>query len=331
MTDHSSVLRIGILGAASIVPMALTGPARSIPEILVLAVAARDPARARRFASKHRIPRVHPTYEALLADPDIDAVYNPLPNSLHAEWTIRALRAGKHVLCEKPFAANTRQAEEMARAATATGRVLSEGFAYRHHPLAARMKAILAGGELGSIRRFEARFCFLLPSPGNIRYRYDLAGGATMDCGCYPISLIRFLAGAEPTVTGAQARLLSPQVDYRMAADLAFPDGRTGRMVCDMLSPALLRSEVKVQGEAGELRVINPYHPHWFHRLTVRGRQGKRSEHVRGHNIYADQLRAFVKAIRGEEPLSTDPADAVGTMRVIDAVYQKAGLKPRAT
>ena len=193
------------------------------------------------------------------------------------------------------------------------------------------MKAILASGELGSIRRLEAQFCFLLPSPGNICYRYNLAGGATMDCGCYPISLLRFLAGAEPAVTHAQAHLLSPQVDYRMVADLAFPDGRTGRMVCDMLSPELFRSQVRVQGEAGELRVINPYHPHWFHRLTVHGRQGTRGEHIRGEDIYADQLRAFVKAVRGEGQLSTDPADAVGNMRVIDAVYEKAGLKPRAT
>jgi predicted dehydrogenase len=324
-------LRIGVLGAAAITPMALIGPARAVPEAQIVAVAARDPARARAFARKHRIPQVHQTYDALLADPAIDAVYNPLPNSLHAAWSIRALQAGKHVLCEKPFASNASEAEAMAQAASAAGRVLSEGFAYRYHPLAARMREIVASGELGTIRHIEGQFCFLLPSPGNIRYRYDLAGGATMDAGCYPISLVRFLAGAEPAVRRAQARLLSPQVDYWMAADLEFPDRRSGRIVCAMLSPALFRSRAVVRGSAGELRVTNPYHPHWFHRLKVRSRQGTRSEHLSGENTYVYQLRAFVGAIRGELRLNTDPQDAIGTMRVIDAIYQKAGLKPRAT
>ncbi|HEY2981377.1 MAG TPA: Gfo/Idh/MocA family oxidoreductase [Anaerolineales bacterium] len=328
MTDSRPV-RIGILGAAAIVPMALTGPARSVADVEIAAVAARDPARARPFARKHRIPRVHATYADLLADPAIDAVYNPLPNGLHAEWTIRALRAGKHVLCEKPFASNADEAEQMARAAAETGLVLSEAFAYRYHPLAARMQAILASGALGRIQHFNAEFCFLLPSPGDIRFKYELAGGAMMDAGCYPVSLIRFLSGAEPDVVRAKARLLSPQVDRRMSADLSFADGRTAHLVCNMLSPQLFRSVVSVRGEAGELRVISPFQPHIFNRLTVRTRAGRRSEHVRGGNSYSEQLRAFVRAIRGQAKLNTDPADAIGNMRVIDAIYDKAGLKRR--
>src|SRR6185295_11726888 len=144
-----SPIRIGVLGAAAIVPMALTKPALAVPEVQITAIAARDPKRAQGFARKHHIPRVHETYTDLLADPEIDAIYNPLPNSLHAEWTIRALRAGKHVLCEKPFASNAREAEEMANAAKETGLVLSEAFAYRYHPITARVKDILASGELG--------------------------------------------------------------------------------------------------------------------------------------------------------------------------------------
>ncbi len=326
---HTSSLCIGVLGAASIVPSALIGPARSVPEVQVAAVAARNPARANVFARKHGIPRVHQTYADLLADPQIDAVYNPLPNSLHAEWTVRALRAGKHVLCEKPLSANARQAEEMAQAAREAGRVLSEGFAYRYHPLAARMKEIVASGELGSIRHIEGQFCFLLPSPGNIRFRYDLAGGALMDAGCYPVSLIRFLAGAEPAVTHAQARLISPQVDYWMKADLAFADGRSGRIACALLSPWLFRSFVAVRGDAGELRVFNPYHPHWLHRLTLRTRAGIRREQVPGENVYVYQLRAFARAVRGEGSLSTGPDDALANMRLIDAIYEKAGLQRR--
>ena len=322
--------RIGVLGAAAIAPMALTNPARSVPEVQVVAISARDTKRAQRFAHKHHVPRVHNTYSDLLADPKIDAIYNPLPNSLHAEWTIRALRAGKHVLCEKPFASNTREAEEMADAARETGLILSEAFAYRYHPLTARVKEIISSGEIGKIRHIEAQFCFLLPTTNNIRFKYELAGGALMDCGCYPVSLIRHLAEAEPNVVHAEARLFAPQVDHKMTADLSFADGRTAHLVCDLLSPNLFRSFVRIEGELGKLRVINPYHPHWFHWLTVQSSRGTSRKSVRGENVYALQLRAFVQAIHGERKLNTDPADAIGNMRVIDAIYEKANLKRRS-
>ena len=324
-----SRIRIGVLGAAAIVPMALTNPARSVPEAQIIAIAARDPKRAEAFARKHKIPRVHQTYNDLLDDPDVDAIYNPLPNSLHAEWTIQALKAGKHVLCEKPFASNAQEAEEMAEVAHETGLLLSEAFAYRYHPLTAKVKEIIVSGELGKVQHIEAQFCFLLPSPNNIRFKYELAGGALMDCGCYPVSLIRFLAEAEPTVERAEARLFASQVDYKMSADLSFPDGRTARLVCDMLSPRLFRSSLKIEGEEGKLQVFNPYHPHWFNWLSMRRRNGSHSEYVRSENVYALQLRAFIKAIRGEIRLNTDPADAVGNMQVIDSIYEKAGLKKR--
>jgi predicted dehydrogenase len=325
----SSPVRIGVLGAATIVPAALTDPARMVHDVQILAIAARDPKRAAVFAKKHHIPRVHQTYNALLADQDIDAIYNPLPNSLHAEWTIRALKAGKHVLCEKPFASNAQEAEEMARVAVEKGLVLSEAFAYRYHPLTSRVKEIIASGEIGKVERIDAQFCFLLPAPNNIRFKYDLAGGALMDCGCYPVSLIRYLAEAQPTVERAEARLLKPQVDSRMIADLSFSDGRTAHLVCDMLSPRLFRSTLDVEGTEGKLHVFNPYHPHWFNRLKVQGRKGSYSESASNENVYALQLRAFVKAIRGETKLNTNPEDAVGNMRVIDAIYEKAGLQPR--
>ncbi len=326
-----SLIRLGVLGAAAIVPMALTKPARSVTEVQIVAIAARDPKRAATVARRHHIPRVHQTYDDLLEDPEIDAIYNPLPNSLHATWTIRALKAGKHVLCEKPFSSNAREAEEMANAAQETGLVLSEAFAYRYHPLTARVKEILASGDLGNIKHIEAQFCFLLPSPKNIRFNYELAGGALMDCGCYPVSLIRYLKEDEPTVRKAKARLFAPQVDSKMEAHLEFADGCTAHLVCDMLSPRLFRSFLRVDGDAGTLRVINPYHPHWFNWLSARGRSGSQSESIRAENAYGLQLRAFIKAIRGEMKLNTDPVDATGNMRVIDTIYEKAGLKKRGT
>jgi predicted dehydrogenase len=327
MTD--TPLRIGILGAARIAPMALVRPARRVPEVAVSAVAARDPARAQAFASKHGIPRVHPSYDALLADPELDAVYNPLPNSLHCEWSIKALQAGKHVLCEKPMAANAAEAERMAGAARATGKMLVEAFHWRYHPLAARMREIIDGGELGTVRHVEAHFSIPLLIPGDIRYRLELAGGATMDVGCYAISILRFLAGAEPEVVRAEAKLASPGVDRYMAAEFQFPDGRSGRMTCSLFSAVLLRMAALVRGDRGQLTVFNPIVPHLFHRLTLRNERGTRVERLHGDATYTYQLRAFAAAVRHGTPLPTGPDHGIANMKVIDAVYTHAGLRPR--
>ena len=331
MTDP---LRLGILGAARIAPMALIRPARQVPEAVVAAVAARDPARARAFAAKHGIPRVAERYEALIADPELDAIYNPLPNSHHCEWTIRALAAGKHVLCEKPIAANAAEAERMAEAARASGRVLVEAFHWRYHPLAARMREILASGEIGRVQHLEAWLCFPMLSPSDIRWRLDLAGGALMDAGCYPVSMVRHLAKAtdeesEPEVVSARSWLRSPQVDRRTEAELRFADGRSGKIGCSMLSHTLLWTSILARGDAGEMRVANPIAPHFWNRLRVRNARGTRSERVRGDATYTHQLRAFVDAVRRGTPVPTDPRDAIANMRVIDAIYRAAGLQPR--
>ena len=325
-------LRFGILGAARIAPMALVAPAKRVAEAHVLAIAARDPAKARAFATKHGIPRVHDSYEALLADPELDAVYNPLPNGLHCEWTIRALRAGKHVLCEKPIASNAAEAQRMADAARETGRVLVEAFHWRYHPLAKRVKQLLADGAIGAPRHYEAVLAIPLGFLRNdIRWSWELAGGALMDAGCYTVSMVRHMSEAEPQVVSAQALLWSPQVDRRMDAQLRFADGRTGAITASMWSRTLLKLALRVQGERGELRVFNPIAPHFYHRLTVRTPSGTTRERVAGETTYACQLRAFVDHVRNGTPVPTGPDDAVANMRVIDAVYRAAGLQPRAT
>lgn len=322
-------LRFGILGAARIAPMALVRPARAVEDAEVVAVAARDPVRARAFAERHHIPRIHEGYEALLADPEVDAVYNPLPNALHADWTIRALEAGKHVLCEKPLASNAAEAERMAAAARGAERRLVEAFHWRYHPLAARLLEILASGELGRVRHLETELAIPFLLPRDIRWRLDLAGGATMDVGCYTIHMLRTLAGAEPRVLRARARELRPGVDRAMEADLAFEDGRTGRIRCALLSARVLRTRARVEADGGRLDVWNPLAPHFFHRLRVRTSAGRRSERVAGRATYVHQLEAFVRAVREGSPLPTDPEDAVANMRVVDAVYDAAGLARR--
>ncbi len=202
-------LRVGVRGAARIAPAGVIRPARRQPGVTVAAVAARDPERAARFARDHDIPRVAPSYQALVDDSDIDAIYNPLPNGLHAEWTLKALESGKHVLCEKPITANATEAERVAAAAERKKLVVMEAFHYRYHPLAKRAVEIASSGELGTVRRVEAAICFPLPRFSDIRYRLDLAGGATMDAGCYAIHLSRVLGAGESTVTSARAKLQS--------------------------------------------------------------------------------------------------------------------------
>jgi predicted dehydrogenase len=322
-------LRIGVLGAARIAPLALINPAKQNSEVAVAAVAARDASRARVFAAKHDIPRVHESYEALIADPDLDAVYNPLPNGLHGRWTRAALTAGKHVLCEKPFTANAAEAREIADLAAQSDRVVMEAFHYRYHPLALRVEEIIASGELGKLERVEAALCFPLPRFSDIRYNYSLAGGATMDAGCYAVHMVRTFGGETPEVVSAQAKLHDPQVDRAMTAELRFAGGHTGRVRCSMWSSRLLEISAHVIGDRGELRVLNPVTPQFFHRLSIRSTDGKRVERFPRRATYAYQLDAFAGAVLRSEPVKTTPEGAVENMTVIDAIYRAAGLPLR--
>ncbi|MDQ1477631.1 MAG: hypothetical protein QOE62_2860 [Actinomycetota bacterium] len=324
-------VRIGILGAARIAPPAVIKPARNVDEARVGAVAARDRSRADAFASKHGIPRVHDTYADLVADPELDAVYNPLPNGLHARWTIAALEAGKHVLCEKPFTANAQEAEAVAAVAERTGLVVMEAFHYRYHPLAHRMREIVESDELGTIQRIEAALCFPLPKFSDIRYQYDLAGGATMDVGTYTVHMARLLGREEPEVVSAVAKLRTPQIDRAMRAELAFPSGHTGRITCSMWSHWVLQTSVRVTGDRGEMRVINPTAPQVWHRMRVKTAAGARSEHFSRRATYEYQLEAFCAAVLRGTPTLTPPADSIANMRVLDAIYVAAGLTPRGT
>ena len=327
-------LRIGVLGAAHIVPGALLVPAREDPEVEVVALASRDQARARLFADQHGIPRVLGSYDELLADPDVDAVYNPLPNGLHGRWTLAALAAGKHVLCEKPFTANAEEAEQVAAAARESGLVVMEAFHYRYHALTERMLDLLASGRLGRVRRIDTWFRVRLRDPGDIRWDLPLAGGATMDIGCYPVHLLRTLAGrvagGEPTVLSATAQERSPGVDRALRAELSLPGGATGSVSGAMLARRPRTSGARVVGTAGTMGVTGFVAPQSGHRLVVRDRSGRRAGGVaRAPSSYAAQLRAFADAVLRGASFPTGVDDAVANMRVIDACYAAAGLPRR--
>jgi predicted dehydrogenase len=322
-------LRIGILGAARIAPAALVKPASSLPSVSIDAVAARSHVRARAFADRYDIPQAYGEYEQLLADPDLDAVYIPLPNGLHGHWTRAALAAGKHVLCEKPFTANAAEAREIAGLAAASDRVVMEAFHYRYHPLALRVEEIVASGELGELRRVETALCFPLPKFSDIRYDYGLAGGATMDAGCYAVHMARIFGGETPSVVSASAKLRDPRIDRAMTAELRFPSGHTGRIECSMWSSSLLKVSAKVIGSRGSLAVLNPLAPQAYHRLSVRTGDARRTEKFPRRTSYAYQLDAFAAAVLRGEPVKTSAADAVETMTVIDEIYRAAGLPLR--
>lgn len=324
-------VRIGILGAARIAPMAIVRPAKNVSAAKIVAVAARDRARAAEFAQKQGIERVHDSYEALISDPDIDAIYNPLPNSLHAKWTLAAIAAGKHVLCEKPFTANADEAVTVAAAADQSKLVVMEAFHYRYHPLALRVREIIDSGELGILNKVETYMCFPLPKFSDIRYRHDLAGGALMDAGCYAVHMARFFGREEPRIVSAQAKLRTPDVDRAMRAEVQYPSGHMGSITCSMWSWTLLKMSARIVGDKGEARVFNPIAPQFYHRLTVIAGGKKRVEKLSRRPTYEYQLEAFCAAIQSGAPVLTPPSDAVANMRVIDAIYLAAGMQPRGS
>jgi predicted dehydrogenase len=321
-------VRIGILGAAAIGPNAVITPARHTEGVEVVAVSARQPAVAAKYAAKHAIARVHETYDALLADPEIDAVYIPLPNGLHGRWTTRALDAGKHVLCEKPFTANADEAASVAAHAKSSGLIVMEAFHWRYHPGALRMIEILRSGELGALTHAEASVCFPLLRRGDIRFRRDLAGGALMDAGCYAVNFVRAAMGEEPSVTSAACTMTRGDVDRATTAQLAFPSGATGAITTSLLSRHVLALHLSVTGEKGSLYFRNPVMPKLFGRLTVTIDGKRRREDVPKSSTYAAQLAAFRDAIVDGADFPTTAQDAVANMAVIDAIYRAAGETP---
>jgi predicted dehydrogenase len=319
MADSAAPVRIGILGAARIAKLAVVDPAKGRGDVRLAAVAARDPERAAAYAVKFGFERSLGDYQALIDDPDIDAIYNALPPSRHADLTIAALEAGKAVLCEKPFAMNAAEARAMTDAAQRTGRLLMEGFHYRYHPMFAAVLAIVRSGELGTIRRIEAISEVPTPDgPGQIRYDPALGAGVLMDLGTYCVHLCRTLTGEEPRVAAAQSRLTSGGVDVRTTATLAFPGGVEAAITCSFEDGP--RASLTVEGDDGRLVALNPLLPQYGNRLTVLAGGEERTQTFARDPTYGFQLAALVDAVRGGPAPPTSGADCVAQMTAIDAI-----------
>jgi D-xylose 1-dehydrogenase (NADP+, D-xylono-1,5-lactone-forming) len=309
----------GLLSTARINDKFIAGVAQS-RESAVLAVASRDRTRAERYASERGIERAYDSYEALLADPDIDAVYISLPNSLHLEWTGRALEAGKHVLCEKPLSrreADVRAAFDLAQH---HDRLLMEAFMWRHHPQTARVVELVGSGAIGRLRLVRAAFSFHFDDPGDVRLSLELDGGALMDVGCYCVSAARLLAGEPELVSGTQV-VGGGGVDVTFSGWMRF----AGDVIAHFDSSLILddRFDLEVVGEEGSLFLADPWHC-GAPQIELRRAHDTELIEVPAGNPYGLEADNLAAAIRGEAAPLLGRADAEGQARAIEALYASA-------
>ncbi len=315
----SDPVRWGIVSTALINRLVIP-PAQASEKVDLVAVASRDQARADDYAREWGIERAHGSYEALLEDPDVEAVYISLPNSLHCPWSIRALEAGKHVLCEKPMSRREAEVVEAFDVAERSGRFLMEAFMYRHNPQTRKVEELVGSGAIGDLRAVRAAFSFSLDDPQNVRLRADVEGGGLMDVGCYCVSGCRLVAGEPEHVHGEQ--VVGPTgVDVVFAGTMRFANDVVGEFDCGLSLPS--RDELEVMGSEGSLFLDDPWHAREPLIELRRDGEVERIELERADS-YRLELENLSDAIRGlGEPL-LGRADAVGQARAIEALYRSA-------
>ena len=324
------MLRFGVLGAAAITPRALIYPCVDEPAAMIRVIAARNRERAENVAAWAGIKHVVDDYQAVIDHPDCNVIYIPLPITAHHEWTLKALDAGKHVLCEKSIAANGDEAQAMADHARAKGLVLLEAFHYRYHPVFRRAKALVSAGAVGDVQHIDAAFCIKGPPRAtDIRMQYETGGGATMDLGCYPIPWVRHLLDDEPETVTAAALEGPTDVDLALSTEMTFIGGITAQTRSHMGEDGQFEMAFTVTGSEGSLYVRNPLVPQNGHSIELT-RGGKTSiETCDRRSTYGYQLDAFIRAVEHGEAQPTDADDAVKQMRLIDRCYEAAGMRRR--
>lgn len=316
------MIRVGILGAAKIAPKALIHPARQRGEVDVRYVAARDPLRAAAFAASHRL-RAEQSYGSLIARNDIDLVYVALPPAAHCEWSIKALEAGKAVLCEKPFALSAEEACRMVAAERACGRPLIEAFHYRFHQAMKRALELVRSDALGRVTYARAGFGTRISySPEELRWSAAQGGGAVMDLGCYPIHALRTLLGEEPSVLSATAEF-AYDVEAQATAKLAFPSGATADVWCSLVSPTIVW-DLELVGKRGRLLLSNYIAPQFGCTLSTRIGGVLQEEQIMGPSTYEAQLAHVIDVLQHGAATLTGGDDAVANMMVIDEIRTRA-------
>lgn len=329
-------LKFGILSTASINRYGFIPIVEKVADADLVAVASRNDEGAARYAAKHGIPYAYGDYDSLLNSRGIDCVYIPLPAAMHAEWAIKALAAGKHVLCEKPVTVEAAEAEAIKKKVEETGLVFAEAMHYRYHPLARRIEELIASDEIGEVMHVSATFCVPLP-PGKIQYKPELGGGALLDVGCYPVNFVRWIARSSAArVEKAWAFRSGSGMDLTTIAALRFDNGVVGRIHCSLIK--LLPQTAVIRGTKGVIRVLLPFNPTTelgpltvnLCRLTISNRSGTRVVRVSSNVSYYYQLDAFCRCVRLGEPPLTNIDEAIAGMKLIDAIMEKAGIRTGA-
>ena len=324
----NKMVRIGCLGAARITPQALVAPAKARHDVALTAIGARDPQRAAAFAREHGFERAEQSYEALIEAVDIDLIYNALPVNGHAEWSLRALAAGKHVLCEKPLAMSLREAEAMADAASHSGRRLIEAFHYRFHPQFERCLSWVVEGRIGRVTQLRGHFNAPIGDRDGTEIRHfpETGGGSFMDLGCYPLSWCLAVLDREPERVEAEATLTQRGVDETMRARLFFDDGAEAELSSSMALSTTREAQLSIVGELGTIRFDNPLAPQMGSRLTLTKGDTEEVAPEDRSPTYMHQLDAVLRAIRTGEALPTEGISMIRQQRVLDAIYRAAGL-----
>jgi xylose dehydrogenase (NAD/NADP) len=315
------ILNWGLLSTANINRSLIT-PLNASKKNRLLAVASRSQSAAEDYARRWNIPRPLGSYEVLLEDPEIDVIYNSLPNHLHAEWTIKALQAGKHVLCEKPFALTLAEADAMISASQETGKVLAEAFMYRHHPQTLKVKEMVDSGMLGELQTFRGAFTFTLTRENDIRSKKETGGGSIWDVGCYPISYARTIMNAEPVeVFGWQ--VLGPSgTDDSFFGQLRFPNERYAQFDCGFKSPS--RAQVEIIGARGTLNIPDPFKPGLTGKLLLTRGDQTETIKVKGRELYIGEVEDMADAILLGKTPRISLADSRNNTAVILALIESA-------
>jgi predicted dehydrogenase len=315
-------LRFGVLSTAQIGLNRLIPAVKEASNATVVAISSRDVAKAREAAGKLGIPKAYGSYDEVLSDPDVQAVINPLPNSMHCEWTIKAAEAGKHVLCEKPLATTVAEARRMAEAAQSNGVLLMEAFTHRFNPQLRFAREVVTTGLIGEVRLARAEFAFTVRNPkGNIRLIPSLGGGGLYDAGCYAASALRFAVGKEPlSVLAFQHVPPEYGVDTTLAGIIQFEGGCTGMLVCGMDIPP--RCYLEVTGTRGRVQVLHMFEENAGVRLTVDGKEEVRN--FSAPNRFRVQIEHFSDCVLNKKPLEFPPSDAIRNVAFIEALKRSA-------
>ena len=288
----------------------------------LLAVASRTQDKADAYARQHKIKRAYGSYEALLADPEIDVIYNPLPNHMHAEWTMKAVAAGKHVLCEKPLALSVTEVDAMAKAARKHGKVVAEAFMYRTHPQTLKVKEIVDSGKLGKVKMVRGSFTFVMTNPDDFRWNPEMGGGGLWDVGCYPLSYTRMVLGAEPLEVFGWQVTGPTGIDETFAAQLRFPGDIYAQFDCSIAVPYHVFMEIV--GDEGTLVVPKPFNPGAKEILYLRRNGKTKTIAVKGLELYVSEVEDMADAILLGTPPRVSLDDSRANVAAIVALLESA-------